>query len=129
MAVSESEVLSLQLPCDERAPGTVRDALDESSDTDWALGDAMLIANELVTNAVLHSGCSGEHRLHVAVTRQPERLVIRVRDPGLSGSEVRGRQPGADGGWGLAIVDELAQRWGADRTEGYCVWAEVALPA
>jgi two-component sensor histidine kinase len=127
MAVSESEILSIELPCNEYAPGTVRDALDGSTDTDWALGDAMLIANELVTNAVMHSGCSGDHLLHVDVRRQPERLVIRVRDPGVSGTEV-GR-PGADGGWGLVIVDELAQRWGAERAEGYSVWAEIALPA
>ncbi|HEY2007153.1 MAG TPA: ATP-binding protein [Solirubrobacteraceae bacterium] len=129
MAVSESEILSIELPCNEQAPGTVRDALDESTETDWVLGDAMLIANELVTNAVLHSGCSGDHVLQVDVTRQPERLLIRVRDPGLSGTEVSDRQPGSDGGWGLVIVDELAQRWGAERAEGYSVWAEIALPA
>jgi anti-sigma regulatory factor (Ser/Thr protein kinase) len=123
----DSQVLSLRLPCDENAPGAVRDALDESANSDWTLGDAMLIASELVTNAVLHSGCSGADLIQVDVRRQPERLLIKVRDPGLSGEKVRTRDGGADGGWGLVIVDELAQRWGTERADGYCVWAEVAL--
>lgn len=92
------------------------------------LGDVMLVASELVTNAVLHSGCSDDHLIQVDVERRAQRLLITVRDPGLSGTEAQGRPGGVDGGWGLLIVDELAQRWGAERADGYCVWAEVALP-
>ncbi len=118
----------MEVPCDEHAPGTIRDALDGSMDLGWVLGDVMLVASELVTNAVLHSGCSEDHRIHVDVRRESEQLVIMVRDPGLSQAEAQQRPGQAAGGWGLVIVDQLAQRWGTERTDGYCVWAEVALP-
>jgi anti-sigma regulatory factor (Ser/Thr protein kinase) len=119
----------MELPCDDEAPGMVRDALESSSETRWALGDAMLVASELVTNAVLHSGCSGDHPIKVEVRLQADRLLIMVRDPGLSGADALARQNETGGGWGLTVVDELAQRWGTERGEDYCVWAEVALPA
>lgn len=119
----------MELPCDEHAPASVRGALDESAGPGWVLGDVMLLASELVTNAVLHSGCSEDHLIRVDVQQRAERLLITVRDPGISGTEAVSRQGDIDGGWGLLIVDELAQRWGAERADGYCVWAEVAVPA
>jgi anti-sigma regulatory factor (Ser/Thr protein kinase) len=118
----------MEVPGDEDAPGTVRDALDRSTDIGWVLGDVLLVASELVTNAVLHSGCSENHRIHVDVRRESEQLMIVVRDPGLSRAEAEQRQRQTAGGWGLVIVDQLAQRSGTERTDGYCVWAEVALP-
>jgi hypothetical protein len=82
----------MDVPCDEHAPGTIRDALDRSTDIGWELG------------------------------------VIMVRDPGLSRAEAQPRPGQTTGGWGLVIVDQLAQRWGTERTDGYCVWAEMAAP-
>lgn len=120
-----SESFSMAVPCDPRAPAAVRDALDRREDIGWVLGDAMLVASELVTNAVLHSGCSGDETIEVCVEVRSERLRISVRDPGRSGrnAEVRAGQP--VGGWGLRVVEQLAERWGSERTEGYQVWAEV----
>jgi hypothetical protein len=121
-----AELLSLSLPCDPRAPGAVRDALGRSEDIGWVRGDATLVANELVTNAVLHSGCSEDHMIEVRVDVRAERLRISVRDPGTSGHEAAVRSGQPVGGWGLQIVDQLAERWGSERAEGYQVWAELA---
>ncbi|HWE08170.1 MAG TPA: ATP-binding protein [Solirubrobacteraceae bacterium] len=130
MTTSSEPALSLDLPCDTRAPGAVRAAL---SDVDWIDGAAAqvtLIASELVTNAVVHSGCREDHVLAVRAAVSRNRIMISVHDPGLSDEGARPRfgSEGTTGGWGLRIVDELSARWGAQRQDGYRVWAEVPMP-
>jgi anti-sigma regulatory factor (Ser/Thr protein kinase) len=122
-----AELFSMDLPCDPRAPRAVRDALDRSEDIGCVLGDATLVATELVTNAVRHSGCSARQTLEVRVDVRPERLRISVRDPGRSGREAEVRSGQTVGGWGLQIVEQLAERWGSERAEGYQVWAEIGM--
>jgi anti-anti-sigma regulatory factor len=71
---------------------------------------AVLVASELVTNAVLHTrgplrlrlALRGE-RLHLAVADQSPRLLRLAADPG---------DPEAEGGRGLAVVDQLVVAWG-----------------
>lgn len=125
---SKVEVLSLDVPCDRDAPGTVRQALLDLESLGWMLGDVMLVASELVTNAVLHSGCLDEHVLRVRACLNDSHIKISVWDPGLSGgnAQVVG-DDGDAGGWGLMIVEQLAANWGAQRSDGYQVWAEMPL--
>lgn len=105
-----------------------REALRNVSEQEWFLGDVMLVASELVNNAVLHSGCDETHHVHVRVTQSARAVRICVRDPGITGTEAHVADPRAfgAGGLGLKIVDQLARRWGVDRGEGYRVWAELA---
>jgi anti-sigma regulatory factor (Ser/Thr protein kinase) len=124
-----SDLLWLEVPCDRHAPKIVRDALVAAYDGGWSLDDGLLVASELVTNAVQHSGCVVAHKLSVAVGRRGDRLLISVHDPGLSGERaepVRSERSEADG-WGLALIERLSLRWGSERRDGYRVWAE--LPA
>jgi anti-sigma regulatory factor (Ser/Thr protein kinase) len=126
MMMRSAELLSLQVPCDREAPGVVREALTDVECPGWVLGDVMLVASELVTNAVLHSGCWDQHLLDVEVQMAGDRVNISVRDPGLSGRTARPVEAeSVAGGWGLRIVAELSQSWGTDRGDGYRVWAEV----
>ncbi len=122
-------LLSLELPCDEYAPGTVRDAMAEVHDGGWSLDDGRLVASELVGNAVRHSGCQLHHRLRIRVSRREGRLRISVHDPGLSGQVAR---PGSGDsaeprGLGLWIIGQLSEAWGTERPDGYRVWAELPL--
>jgi anti-sigma regulatory factor (Ser/Thr protein kinase) len=128
MAEDTGLLLELQLPCDERAPATVREALAGISAGEPAFGDAMLVASELVTNAVRYSGCADD-RLQVLAAREGEHLVISVTDPGASGDTARSRGPADTGfeGLGLLIVEQLATEWGEERGDGYRVWARLAL--
>jgi two-component sensor histidine kinase len=92
--------------------------------------DALLIASELVTNAVLHSSCGADDVLDVCITSDGW-LRISVLDPGGSGgaAEIAERPVGL-GGLGLKIVQAAADRWGTDRRlEGDEVWAEMRLRA
>jgi serine/threonine-protein kinase RsbW len=128
MNLSE-ELLQLELPCDDHAPSAVRQALSDVSDASWAIGDAMLVASELVTNAIRHSGCAEDHDIQVSFGIRDERLLIAVCDPGFSGRAAQIRNDPAFGGLGLQIVAQLAHKWGSERTDGYRVWAEVQLSA
>jgi anti-sigma regulatory factor (Ser/Thr protein kinase) len=121
--------LSFEMPCDQHAPLAVREILAGVHDGHWSLEDGLLVASELVTNAVRHSGCGDEHNLRVDIARRAGSLLIAVHDPGLSATTAE--PPLADrsepGGWGLQIIDRLSARWGSERPDGYRVWAE--LPA
>jgi anti-sigma regulatory factor (Ser/Thr protein kinase) len=124
------EVLALEVPCDRDAPGRVRQALLELESLGWVLGDVMLVASELVSNAVVHSGCVDQHLLKVRVWLDDRHLRISVMDPGVSGQEAQiGELRGSPGGWGLRLVDQLASQWGSERGDGYRVWAEMSLSA
>ena len=126
----EDVLLRLILPCDQFAPAAAREAmLQLPGDLGWALGDATLIASELVTNAVRHSLCPEDEVVAVSCARRCDRLCISVVDPGTSGNTARIRQ-GEDGigGIGLKLVDQLSASWGTERHEqGYEVWAELPL--
>lgn len=126
---SSSDLLCLDVPCNENAPAVVRGALAELEPGQWSPADGLLVASELVTNAVMHSGCAADHTLNVRASLRGERLLISVHDPGLSGEDAQPRDPERPepGGWGLRIIEQLAERWGAERPDGYRVWAELPI--
>ncbi|MFL5863880.1 MAG: ATP-binding protein [Solirubrobacteraceae bacterium] len=130
MTDSSHDLMALQLPCDPDAPARTRDALSELDDLGWIAGDVMLVASELVTNAVLHSGCLPDHDIQVTARQGSDGITVSVRDPGVSGMDARTAPP-ADphaGGWGLRVVEQLADSWGQERSDGYHVWATIPLP-
>ncbi len=92
--------------------------------------DASLCVSELVTNAVLHADATqdDDDELELIVSISDGALRVSVLDPG-SGFTAHVPAPGDDGGWGLYIVDRLADRWGVDRTERTRVWFEIAARA
>jgi anti-sigma regulatory factor (Ser/Thr protein kinase) len=84
-----------------------------------------LLVTELVTNSVRHADAQAvDMRVHVA--REHVRLEVTDRGPGFEFEE---RSAGQDleGGWGLYLVDRLADRWGVTNERGASrVWAEIA---
>jgi anti-sigma regulatory factor (Ser/Thr protein kinase) len=131
MSETETNVLSLDVPCDIDAPFRVRDALSGIEGFGWRLGDVLLVASELVTNALRHSGCNETEVIQVRVDRARGRVLISVCDPGASGMTARAAFPAelGTGGFGLWVVQQVARRWGAERRDGYRVWAELPLAA
>lgn len=126
---TNADDLRLTVPCDRRAPAAVREAVHGCGTVQPVLGDALLVASELVTNAVLHSGCKSEETLEVCVRRTDRAVAISVHDPGTSGTTAAPVEAiSATSGYGLWIIERLSQRWGHERTDGYRVWAELALP-
>jgi len=127
----ETQIARLTPRCDNFAPKAVREVLADQCDLGWAAGDAMLVATELVSNAVRHSLAAPEDLLEVRIHRDDARLRISVRDPGTSGRTARmAERPDPWGGLGLVVVNELADAWGSQRhPDSYEVWAELRLPA
>jgi anti-sigma regulatory factor (Ser/Thr protein kinase) len=113
-------------PCDVRAPAAARQFVSATL-VSWGrpelVDDALVIASELATNAVLHAG--GDFT--VKVVRHADGTVrVAVRDGSTVAPRARRAAPGAGSGRGLALVSALAGRWGAHLTpEGKVVWAQL----
>jgi anti-sigma regulatory factor (Ser/Thr protein kinase) len=123
-----SDLIRLEVRCDRDAPCVVRDALDDALDGSKLLADARLIASELMTNAVLYSGCGPEQLLEFRASVAEGALVISVHDPCIGGQTAHLRDDLDHGrGFGLRIVDRLARRWGAEHPNGQRVWAELSM--
>lgn len=121
--------ITLDLACDEDAPRRARESIDDLPVSIGLREDARLLTSELVTNALLHSGCSRGDLIAVRVSlTRAGSIVIAVCDPGHSEKEARIAPPddGLNGGVGLRLVDLLAHRWGSERSDGHVVWAELA---
>ena len=90
--------------------------------------DASLLVSEVVTNSVLHAGAGDDVQILLRARLDDETLRVEVTDPG-PGFERRPPEPRLEdedpGGWGLVLVDRLADRWGVERGAGTCVWFEM----
>ena len=79
--------------------------------------------SELITNAVTH----GQGRIGLTLTGSADRIHVAVEDEGYSTPVMRKPDPTQQiaGGWGLHLVDTLADNWGVD-TQGHrtVVWFE-----
>jgi serine/threonine-protein kinase RsbW len=90
-----------------------------------ALEDVRLLVTELITNALRHGSLAPGDTVSVKASVDQEVVRIEVSDPGRDG-EVAQRPPGPrGGGYGLYLVEQLAQRWGVDRRHGTTVWCEL----
>ncbi|MBD0844269.1 ATP-binding protein [Streptomyces sp. TRM68416] len=101
-------------------------------DMDDAWDGAALLLTELVANAVRHA--SGERVRIIINRRDKDRVYVAVvdRDPRHL-PELREAGAEEPGGRGLALVEEMADRWGYDlmgsglRPWGKRVWAEMKV--
>jgi anti-sigma regulatory factor (Ser/Thr protein kinase) len=69
--------------------------------------DAALMVSELVTNALVH----GTGAISLRIDVEPDVVRIEVSDEGEF-AVAPSPTPGAHGGWGLRIVEQLADEWG-----------------
>ena len=92
-----------------------------------ARDDLLLLINELVTNAVRHADVGPDESVLVELRRWPDVCGWRCTHAG-NGFEHEAVAPsaGANGGWGLVLVDRIADRWGITSGTGRtCVWFEL----
>lgn len=90
---------------------------------DAFLDQSRLLVSELVTNAVLHARTDFELVVHMT----PRGVRIEVADGSPAAPVVRRYEDEAMTGRGLALVEELAARWGVDEAPhgGKVVWFEL----
>ena len=110
-----------------RALGGLRNILGREK-----LEDVYLLVSELVTNGVRHGGAGEDDLLELTAVRHGNRLRVVVTDwgPGFDGRPRLRNRADQTGGWGLFLVERLADRWGTQREgETTAVWFELKLPS
>jgi anti-sigma regulatory factor (Ser/Thr protein kinase) len=121
------------LPADETAPGMARSRLDQlipPSTLNGRSDDARVAITELAANAVLHGHLRPDQdvvrliidvdddHVRVEIEQPTEALRVRIVDPRLG-------DPDRVGGFGLRLVQELADDWGHDPGPPGIVWFEL----
>jgi len=98
---------------------------------DAAVGDAVLVVSELLSNAIRHARPLPGASVQVAWAVGEGAVEVAVRDGGAPTAPVRAHATvSALGGRGLDIVEYLAWRWGVRSDDsGQTVWAVLAAPA
>jgi anti-sigma regulatory factor (Ser/Thr protein kinase) len=117
---------------DDSAPTRARRALTEfAGELDPEVRErTALVVSELVTNSYKHAGLGESQRIDVEVSVRSEFVRMEVTDPG-SGFDIVALRPGTldgSGGWGLWLIDQMADRWGVDFSHSTCVWCEFDSP-
>jgi anti-sigma regulatory factor (Ser/Thr protein kinase) len=122
------ETLRLRLAGGIEAPAMARSALRGMNGSLAGVSDSVrLLVSELVTNAVKYAGAGPQEFIEVELVSSPERVRVAVADRGPGFDPDGARQE--PGGFGLLLVDEIADRWGIDFDHGSRVWFEIDLPA
>lgn len=94
------------------------------------IDDVVLVASELLSNAVVHAATRVDEDLDVAWEVQPDCVLIEVADASPDLPRRRSTNDSDTRGRGLSIVAALALDWGVRRTAtGKQVWARVPIAA
>ena len=124
-----TELVDIAISRDPHAPRKARRAVEEFAvDVDASLvPEAKLLVSELITNSVKYGG-EGEVRLQL-LSHHPGHLRVEVVDQGSGFVPVARNRPATDvGGWGLHLVETLADAWGVHEGSTH-VWFEIGSPA
>ena len=98
---------------------------------DAAVGDAVLVVSELLSNAIRHARPLPGESVQVAWALDADAVEVAVSDGGAP-TRPTTAQPTLSslGGRGLAIVEYLSRQWGVRSDDsGMTVWAVLAAPA
>jgi two-component sensor histidine kinase len=145
MPYSSTQALNLQPPVGaprkrlriataggSRAPERARSWIESAAS--WLPAELestlLLLTCELVNNAVRHGGAGEEEIIELDLSAMDGgRVRVQVSDPGVGFEHTPRNQPiDEEGGWGLVLIESMAESWGFDREERTSVWFELAPP-
>jgi anti-sigma regulatory factor (Ser/Thr protein kinase) len=128
-ALHADRVAVWDLPSD---PSVVAQARRRSTDqlAAWGLEEAgfvtELMVSELVTNAIRY----GRPPVQLRLIHEDSTLICEVSDSSSTAPHMRRARTFDEGGRGLLLVAQLAQRWGTRHAAvGKTIWAEQSLVA
>ncbi|MFF4309127.1 SpoIIE family protein phosphatase [Streptomyces sp. NPDC001507] len=126
-ALGADRIAEWQVPADPAAVSEVRSRVTRQL-ADWNLDELSftteLILSELVTNAIRH----GRAPIGVRLLRD-RTLICEVSDGSTTSPHLRYAASTDEGGRGLFLVAQMAERWGTRYTPaGKVIWAEQPLP-
>jgi two-component sensor histidine kinase len=118
----------VEVPAGPTAPREARSSLQPLRDVlpEEVLDALRLIVSELVTNSVKHATLLPDAAISVWVHIGAGVVRLEVADhSGGFPLDVSPGREGGESGWGLFIVNRLADRWGAGSEDG--IWVEIDL--
>jgi anti-sigma regulatory factor (Ser/Thr protein kinase) len=121
-------LIALELPAEPHSAKVARDAIAGlDGHLGSAFGDVVLVISELVTNSVRHAGIDATQPLQLSIAIDGGIVRVAVRDPGPGFRPPKApTDPAHVGGWGLVLVDQLAEQWGVEHDgEATVVWCEL----
>ncbi|MFC7896028.1 SpoIIE family protein phosphatase [Streptomyces sp. NPDC057381] len=126
-ALGPDRVAEWQVPNDPAAVGEIRSQVTRRL-AEWGLDELAftteLILSELVTNAIRYGG----ETVQVRMVRDRS-LICEVFDSSSTSPHLRYAAMTDEGGRGLFLVAQLAERWGTRYTPaGKVIWAEQPVP-
>ena len=114
-----------------RAAATARSALEpiEHDVPPAVLEDIRLLVSELVTNSYRHAraGPGTTAKITIEIEDGCVHVDVEDRGPGFVPRVRADRGLDRLSGWGLTIVDRVADRWGVTKDGGTHVWFEVSM--
>jgi anti-anti-sigma factor len=126
------ERIELELPRDPRSPARARAEVREclSQQDPPELANVVLLASELVTNAVVHPRGVGETPVGLRLMLYEDRVRIEVEDTGSGFKQVVPALAEGERGRGLYLVHQFSDRWGSglvqtDVGPRFRVWFEL----
>jgi len=123
------DTITLRLQGTPEAAAQAREAIARlRRDLDPRLMETLrLLVTELVTNSVKHAGAHSV-MLHVLVAQTSVRTEVTNDGPGFEPTDT-GRPRQDRSGWGLFLVQRLAERWGVSQDDNSTkVWFELPRP-
>ncbi|MFD8412340.1 SpoIIE family protein phosphatase [Streptomyces sp. NPDC059650] len=126
-ALHADQVVVWDLPSDPSVVGQARRFTTDQL-TAWGLEEASfvteLLVSELVTNAIRY----GQPPIQLRLIHQDSTLICEVSDSSSTAPHMRRARTFDEGGRGLLLVAQLAQRWGTRPAPvGKTIWAEQSL--
>lgn len=125
MGISLDTALTVKLPADRKAPALARRALESlNGELEGVREPVRLLVSEAVTNSVRHAGLGDEEKIELEIASGATTVRVDVIDHGRGFDPGRRTEAGPDGGFGLFLVGELADRWGFE-PEDSRFWFEI----
>jgi anti-sigma regulatory factor (Ser/Thr protein kinase) len=142
MAYSQTQALNLQpsigarkrlriaIAGGSRAPERARSWIESAAS--WLPAELestlLLLTCELVNNAVRHGGAAEDQVIELELSAlDAGRVRVQVSDPGVGFEPAPRNQPLDEvGGWGLVLIESMAESWGVEHEDRTRVWFELA---
>jgi anti-sigma regulatory factor (Ser/Thr protein kinase) len=129
VAIKDAKIVSFTVPGGKRAAGVARrSVLSSKVGVPGVMRQRLaLLLSELVTNAIQHGGAGPHETIQVRLSSTPKLVRVEVHDPGPHGEVPTDRLEAETGGYGLLLVDRLADGWGREQTDsgGSLAWFEL----
>jgi integral membrane sensor domain MASE1/anti-sigma regulatory factor (Ser/Thr protein kinase) len=125
---SPEKHVAIRLPAEPRAIPLARQAVEDLEPVleRGLFANVRLLVSELVTNSIRHARTPASASVDLLATVLGDHVRVEVGDlgPGFDPGP-RDLDRESPSGWGLYLVDQLADRWGVTRAGGTRVWFEI----